>query len=240
MVHPGRYFEERDMKLQLRSRTVSRARLIGILMIGILTLSLFISPASISAQSAPSPNEVLQPFLKMDAKGERLTASGWSGAAKFFVKPARRPQHYVVGVMFGEEIYDTRIKGHKAEVSVRRSALGQLDSAGRFTSVIVPELVDPPGSPSRQPEVPQIRGGSGIDIIYLFILTDTHWEFDPRGKELREVKGPPEWRLEYFEFEPWVTKDVAIRYLTKLREESSSQVVKGNADKSLAILRRAK
>jgi hypothetical protein len=64
-------------------------------------------------------------------------------------------------------------------------------------------------------------------VSYILILTDTYWEFGPKGEGPREVKGPPEWRLENFEHECWVVKDVATRYLTKLRDESSSKAIKG-------------
>jgi hypothetical protein len=52
------------------------------------------------------------------------------------------------------------------------------------------------------------------------------------------VKGPPEWRIETFEIEPWVTIEAAIRYLTRLRDESSSGITKRNADESIATFRR--
>jgi hypothetical protein len=52
------------------------------------------------------------------------------------------------------------------------------------------------------------------------------------------MKGPPEWRIETFEFEPWVTIEVAIRYLTQLRDGSNGETITRNADKSITILRR--
>jgi hypothetical protein len=70
------------------------------------------------------------------------------------------------------------------------------------------------------------------------VLADTHWEFGPGRKELREIKGPPEWRLGHFEPEPWVTVDVAIRYLQKLKAETRSEAIKRNAERSIAILRK--
>jgi hypothetical protein len=89
-----------------------------------------------------------------------------------------------------------------------------------------------------QPAAPGISGPAPLGRPYDLVLTDTHWEFGPQGEGLREVKGSPEWRIETFEFEPWVTVEVAIRYLTRLRDESSSGMMKSNADKSIAILRR--
>jgi hypothetical protein len=73
---------------------------------------------------------------------------------------------------------------------------------------------------------------------YDLVLTATHWEFGPNLEGPREVKGPPEWRIETFEIEPWVTIEAAIRYLTRLRDESSSGITKRNADESIATFRR--
>ena len=90
----------------------------------------------------------------------------------------------------------------------------------------------------KQPVTPQATGSVATERVYDLVLTDTHREFGPRGEGHREVKGLPEWRIETFEFQPWVTIKVAIRYLEQLRDESSSEIIKKNADKSIATLRR--
>ena len=74
--------------------------------------------------------------------------------------------------------------------------------------------------------------------LYDLVLTDTYWEFGPTRDGVHEVKGRPQWRIEAFEFEPWVTIQAAIRYLTQLRDESKSEAIKNNAEKSIAVLRR--
>src|SRR5262249_2765406 len=142
---------------------------------------------------------------KMDAAGGRLTPDGWHRAAKYFVKPERPPRNYAIGVMYGEEIYDTRIDGVTAEVWLTRGALGQIDFSARFTSVTAPELLDPrSGRPWKRKDFGPVYGPTRIDPIYNLRLTDTHWEFGGSGDALRQVKGNPEWRLTYFEYEPWV------------------------------------
>lgn len=221
------------MKLNARSKDIHHGRIVGALLLSVST-----SVNLVRAQSVPSPNEVVQAYRKLDAEGLRLTASGWYNATKFFVKPERPPQRYVLGVMFGEAIYNTRVDGIRAEVLLTRSALGQIDSSGRFTSVVAPYLLGSQGRSPKQGDSPTIHGLTRIDAVYQLILTDTHWEFGPAGEGPQEIKGSPEWRLEYFEYEPWVTKDVAIRYLIKLRDESSSDIIRENASKSIAILRR--
>ena len=224
------------MKLQFGYGSVARAPMSGVLMLSLLSVSRI--PVSAQGPAPRSPREVLEAYRKTDAAGDRLTTGGWYRASKFFVKPGRPLRHAVVAVMEGEIFNDSRINGNRAEVSLRCSAVGQIDSSGRFTSVVSPDLVDPTGRPLRQPGTPQMHGPAPLLRVYDLVLTDTHWEFGPGRGGLREVKGPPEWRIETFEFEPWVTIDVAIRYLTQLHDESSSKVIKNNAEKSIAILRR--
>jgi hypothetical protein len=225
------------MKLQLGPESVSRTQISGLLMLGLFSMS----PNQIPAQgpaSPKSPMEVLQAYRKMDLEGERLTPSGWYRGSTFFVKPGRPPQHNVVAVVDGERIDDhPKVNGNRAEVSVLCSAIGQIDSSGHFTSVVATGT-DPSGRPLGQPGIPQMHGPAPLVRVYDLVLTDTHWELGPGGEGLREVKGPPEWRIETFEFEPWVAIKVAIQYLTHLRDESVSEVIKRNADKSIATLRR--
>ena len=230
------------MKLQPWGESDSKAPISAVLL-----LSLFsVGPAQTLAQShtsPKSPKEVLEGYRKMDAEGERLTASGWTRASVFFVKPALRPHQTFVAVIDGERVTDPiMFKGdNRVEALVSSIALGQIDSSGRFTSVVAPYLLDPTGRPLKQPPTPPLMHGP-VPFMrpYALVLTDTHWEFGPNGEGPREVKGPVEWRIEKFEFEPVVNIDPAIRYLIKLRAQSSSDLIKKNADKSIATLRRIK
>ena len=201
-------------------------------------------PCRIAAQSLNYPNspkDVLRDYRKLDAEGERLTASGWNKASVYFVRPAPPPRYNVMAVLKEERFkYFVMVSGEKkAEVVVDCLAMGQIDSSARFTSTVYPPLIDHLGRPTREPSAPPLMYGQApLQRQYILVLTDTHWEFGPKGEGPREVKGQQEWRIETFEFEPWVTIDAAIRYLTKLRTESSSQLIKKNADTSIATLRR--
>lgn len=208
---------------------------------GVVSALFFATLISAQTSTLPkSPREVLEAYLRIEEQGGRLTASGWDKAAKFFVKPGRAPQHHVLEVIGGERIDDgfpllngtTRVR-----IDVSVDARGQIDSSGRFTSVLDPSLIDPSGLPLTGLIHPRLRGPLPIAEIFYLVLTDTSWELRPNGGGPREVKGSPEWRLETFAFEPSVTIETAIRYLTKLRDESSSEVIRGNADKSITTLR---
>jgi hypothetical protein len=209
----------------------------------VLALGLFSASPTLSAQTSTlpkSPREVLEAYRKIDEEGGRLTASGWAKAAKFFVKPERPPRHYVLEVIGGERIEDgfpLATGATRVRIDVAVDARGQIDSSGRFTSVLDPSLIDPSGRPLTGPIHPRLRGPLPIAEIYYLVLTNSYWEVRPNGGGPREVKGSPEWRLETFAFEPSVTIKAAIRYLTKLRDESSSEVTRGNADKSITTLR---
>lgn len=226
------------MKPRSGDRLISRAQLGGV-----LAMSLFcVGEISARAQGdtlPASPNEVLKAYRQMDAKGERLTASGWYRASKFFVKPARPPQHKVLAVMDDEMVDATVLtKGNRAEIQVLCSAVGQVDSLGRFTFVVLPNLIDSSGRPVILPATEAMRGPNApLTRVYDLVRTDTQWEFGPKGDGPHMVKGTPKWRIETFEFEPWVTIEVAIRYLGELRERSTSEVVRNNAEKSIVILR---
>ena len=203
------------------------------------------TPTSISAQSPNAlshPKEVLESYCKMDAEGGRLTADGWYRASEYFVKPERLPQHMTVGVIDGERVDDPDpwFKGgtERVQIQVLSSAIGQIDYLGRFTSVVSSNSMDSFGQ--RLNEAQQIHGPAPLGRIYHLVLTNIRWEFEPGREELREVKGVPEWRIENFEPEPWVTIKVAIRYLTRLRDESKSERIKRNANESIAALSRSR
>lgn len=206
---------------------------------GILTLGLGPFAGLIIAQN-PSPpkgpKEILQQYRRMDADGERLTINGWYAGARFFVKPDRPPQHRAILVMDDERVDDPKIDGTRARVQVICSAVGQIDSSGRFSTVVAPYFLDTSGNLIRKPPPEVVHGPAVLFRMYDLILTDTHWEYGPERSGLRQVHGPPEWKIEGFEYEPWVRIGVAIRYLNKWHEESNG-VERNNTDKSLSALR---
>ncbi len=202
------------------------------------------TPLFAQNQTSRSSLEVVQAFRKMDSAGGRLTDSGWYKASPFFVKPSKLlGQPTIMVIAQKEGIYqNTYFKDgpNKQQIDVDCGALGQIDAAGRFTFVISPSLIDPEGLPFNKLEPPFMHGPFRFIDHYVMVLTDTQWEFDPNEKKLKEIKGSPEWRIETFRFQPWVTMDVAIRYLTKLRDETSSATIKRNASQSIATIRNIK
>ena len=231
------------MKLQLGREAIRG----DVALLLLLLCGLGASSTRIMAQSqAPpkSPKDVLQAYRKLEAAGERTTANGWYRTSAFFVKPSPPPALKAIEVISEELVDDPDpwFKGgkNKVQIAVICTAFGQIDALGRFTFTVFPYLIDRSGRPVKEPvRVPSDRPHL-VNINYQLVLTDTHWEFGVRGEGLREIKGPPEWRIETFQFHQWITIDAAIRYLTTLRKESSSEVIRNNAEKSIATLRHLK
>jgi hypothetical protein len=214
-------------------------RRIGIraLVVGFLTA---VSPVSTHAQNASlqPPEEVVLAYRTMDRAGERLSADGWYRASKYFVKPAPPPEKYSITVVMDEVFNSVRISGDKAEVLIRGAAVGQIDPSGRFTFVVHPPLTDLSGNLVKQPVSPDVTGPAFTTWGYELVLSDAYWEFVPGRRDIRQVTGRREWRMEYFEHQPMVTVGIAIRYLNKLRDKPVGPTVQRNVDKSVAVLRR--
>jgi hypothetical protein len=89
----------------------------------------------------------------------------------------------------------------------------------------------------RQPAAETMKGPNVPLARTCDVLTDTHWTFGPKREGPTEVAESAEWRIETFEFEPWVRIEVAVRYLTQLHESSTSELVRRNVHGSIAKLR---
>jgi hypothetical protein len=156
----------------------------------------------------------------------------------FFAKSAPLPRYRVVEVIEEETIHEPDINGNRATIRTGMEMLGQIDPSGRFTTQIAPSLLDPSGELHKKPPEMVAYGPTHWSAVFDFVLTDTHWEFTPDGKDLREVRGAPEWRIVGQWRATRVTVPVAIRYLTRLHDETSSEVIKRNAKKSIADIQR--
>jgi len=179
--------------------------------------------AQSSRKHPDSPKDVYQRFRQMDAAGKRLTRKGWYEASVFFVKPSPRPARFTMMIAEGEDVGDPKVGGDHAQLWVRYGAFARVDSSGR--------LYDPMSGRAYQPncEIP-------MGQEYRLVHASAHWEFERDGKTLRQVNGPPEWRIEPFDSEPRIPLDIAIHYLTGLRDHTDSPVIRKNAERSLKIL----
>jgi hypothetical protein len=197
------------------------------LIMPMVIVALAVVPLSAQCPAAPkrSPKEVVEQFCELDAAGKQLTSEGWPEVARLFARPTT-PRRGKVIVVKDFVIPDAMVVGNKAELWVEYIYLGQLNSAGRFSDLYFP------------PEASSVRGPVKVRVVYNLILAERHWQPGADGGPAREITGPAEWRIEGSAPEPRVTVDTALRYLTHMRDKSSDPVIKKNADRSIATLKR--
>jgi len=73
-------------------------------------------------------------------------------------------------------------------------------------------------------------------FAFNLVLSDKRWEI-ATGGTVKEFDGPPAWRIEDTFFEPFISLDAAIRYVTQTRNKIADPVLKRNAGKTLSILK---
>jgi hypothetical protein len=192
------------------------SRVLQILILLLLAIS---SLAQSSAARPDSAKAVVEKFWKMETQGGRLTPEGWRAADSFFRRPIEPPTEKVICVVDNDfSVGDPIIKGDTAVVVVNVGGLIWKINPKMHISV----LSD------------QVKGFVGNKLV----LTSKHWEVGPDHRTLREVTGPPEWRLEKETNYVYLAVDTAIRYLTQARDSTADPVIKKNAEQSLATLKR--
>jgi|HubBroStandDraft_1064217.scaffolds.fasta_scaffold09893_4 hypothetical protein len=171
-----------------------------------------------SAMPVQSPKEVVEAYRRMDANGERLRADGWKKGNAFFLNPGSPPRARVVGVMTGEVVGQAKVDGINAEVWTEFDFVGKVDPTGRFSR--------PGGSPT-------LKGPIASRRKYSLVLTAQHVYPDAKGQT---TSGASEWKIKDFEPNSMVTVEVAIRYLERLRDKTSRDEIKRNAERSIKEL----
>jgi hypothetical protein len=169
-------------------------------------------------QTSEPPKQVVERYLKMVADGELLTPDGWTRVNSLVSPPSPQPTDgriFVTSTHRG--VGEISVKDNRAEVhDAWWDELGSIDSSLRYT-------------PS--------KAESNWNIgVYHLILTDKHWGRGADGV-MKEVTGPPEWKIEGPLTKRWATVEAAIRYVQNMRDNSSDLSVKQNADKTITALR---
>lgn len=70
---------------------------------------------------------------------------------------------------------------------------------------------------------------------FTLLLSDKHWEIAADGS-VKELDGPPAWRIRDTSFEPLITLDTAIRYVKQAPEKTTNPTIQKNAARTLRIL----
>jgi hypothetical protein len=178
---------------------------------------------------AKSPKEVLVDFVKIELGGARLTPESVQKTARFLVRPSTAPPQVIDVVIDKFEVHEISAAGSRAKLNLYFPYFyGWLDP-------VALSFREAPHLPSDDELVRE-----GINIEYVLILTDKHWEVESSGMQPKEVLGPHEWRIENAPSFSTISLAAAIQYVAERRERTTDPTIKKNADATLAVLKRLK
>ncbi len=181
-----------------------------------------LSAVNVQAQ-AVSPGQVLDQYLRMINDGALLTDDGWQKAAVLFELPGIPPTDNLIQVTT-ERHPGTHVRTDEDRLKIDENfvdLLGVIDSSLRFHPT---------------PTSPEVEG---TVFVYYFVLTDKHWEPAPEGGTPRVTTGAREWKIEGSLTVRQAARQAAIRYVTRTRDKTRDPVVRGNADRTIAALKRS-
>lgn len=169
--------------------------------------------------------DIVKEFCKEDADGVRLTPEGWRRVGQLFSQPAQHPLNQSIAIISRDYAVDQEdIRGNDIMVYVGYVDFGRLDSSLRLGPMPIP-------------------GGISPNVIiktarlYDVVLSDRYWIPTQDGK-LKEITGPPEWKIQGYDSTQWITIETALQYVTKMRARSMDPKIRKNADGTLFKLRR--
>ena len=169
-----------------------------------------------------SPSEVAHRFLRLESG---LLPDQWSQLSDFFAR-VPRPQWDKVHIVDVVHI-STDTKGNSSHVSISTNSLGELDSSLRLSDY--PPMRLPLG-------VPSTSACYGDDYFGFNLLLSGKRRVATQSGAADQFERPLAWRIGDASFEPLITLDTAIRYVSGMREKAKAPAVKKNATRSLRIL----
>jgi hypothetical protein len=178
-----------------------------------------VQPAGIPKES---PSDVAHRFVRLE---RGLLPDQWNELATFFVETPKSQWNKVHIVDVVHVGIDTN--GDSSYVSIFTNSLGELDSSLRLSNY--PSMRLPLDTPSASACYGDDRFGFNL------VLSDKHWEIATDGTA-EEFNGPLAWRIENTSFEPLITLDTAMRYVSQVRDKTTDLDVKMKAARTLTIL----
>jgi len=166
-----------------------------------------------------SPREVLQRFCELDLDGAQLDAKGWREVANFFMRPAFEPPSKIVVASSKYGVSEAKINELRAKLYVQALEWGEIDESLEFI-------------PATEHPIHPIP----VRSLYTLYFTDTHWERQSDGTSTKRTSSHPEWRIEGSPAVRTISVETAIRYVTRLSEESTNAKLRQNAKRSVARL----
>jgi hypothetical protein len=171
--------------------------------------------------TAQKPTElVIRRYEKFVADGSLLTPEGWKRASELFDTSDAYPANGEIWVVStGGAVGEDSIKGDRAQVETKwNDSFGIIDSSLRL------KPPDPSGS---------IMMGEIFSLVFIHRPSGTKGTSDAP-----EPAGLGEWKIEGPRRVRTATIPVAIRYATEMRDRSNDPVIRRNADKTIAALKR--
>jgi len=171
-----------------------------------------------------TPNEVVDEIWRMATQGQLLKPEGWRLAGGFFTEPRPFPANekiLVVGNEWGPA-YEMRTDGNSKEIVVGYWDAGSVDTNLRYTP-------------------PARTGFVKTAFAYMLVTAPSYlMMYGPDGKTLVEKRpsGSRVWLIKGAQGQRLTTVNTAIRYVLQMRQETSDQAIKGNANQTLTQLLR--
>jgi hypothetical protein len=196
-------------------------------------VAFFLAAAPIIAQTPisngkPTEKVVIQ-YEKFVEDGAFLTADGWQRAGRLFEQVSAFPPNGKIYLMdTGGAVGENWQRGNEAEVETKwTDYFGSIDSSLRYKA---PQPVYDVAGRIVQPAM----------TVYRFrLLYSGKCRKAGKDGKMLEIRVPWEWRVED-RMARWATVNKAIDYVAMMRQRTTDPVIKRNADKTLAALRRIK
>jgi 4-amino-4-deoxy-L-arabinose transferase-like glycosyltransferase len=185
---------------------------------------LLLAPTILTAQAPQSngkPTElVVVEFERLVANGAFLTPEGWKKAGKLYEQSkAFPPDGKILLMATGGNLGEDWVKGNEALVETKwTDDMGTIDSTLRF-----------------QPPNQYVTMTS---YVFRLVYSNKHRDIGRNGETVRELTGPWEWKLAEPQTYRVATPVRAIEYLALMRDKTDSPLIKQNAGKTIAALKR--
>jgi len=187
----------------------------------LMFLALSVQAQTPRSNGKPTERVVIQ-YEKLVAKGAFLTPGGWKKAGNLYSELGVFPRNGKISLMStGGAVGEISMRGDKAEVETKwTDFFGTIDSALRYEAP--------------KTDVPVTM------TVYVFrlVYTNKHRETGKNGEITREESGPWEWKIEQPQITRWATVNRAIEYVRMMRDKTGDPLIKQNANKTLAALKR--
>ena len=170
------------------------------------------------------PTEVVViKYEQLIREGALLTPKGWNRAGSLFSSSAPYSKDAdIILTSTAAQVGEVSVNGDRAEVETKwGDSYGSIDAQLRYKPI----------------EAPRSAPLNSIALNSIAVIGRYHLVLVKAGTSDSAVGNKTEWRIEGSQ-RRYATLDAAIRYVAMMRDRSSNPVVKKNAEKTLAILRR--